>query len=284
MFRINKNKIRVSAVKKNKQSEKTLPGIYMARVLLLVLFTGAGYAVTQWYSAVQLFPVKQVRIEGEFNYLSKEKIKEGISNYTVGGFFDLDIVSLRNELVQMQWVDDAFVRREWPETVIIRVVEKKPVAKWNADGVLTANGDLFYPTGSIDKLQLVQLKGPLGRHVFVLSEFNKIQSLLHQAEIKIDFLSQNERRSWQMTINSMAIHLGRKNIYKKIESLAAVYAILIKPKSDKIRQIDFRYTNGFSVNWKNNFATSKKLGNSRVTEINQFKTGKVFLVGATKDV
>ncbi|MDH5423652.1 MAG: cell division protein FtsQ/DivIB [Gammaproteobacteria bacterium] len=284
MFRKNKNKKHVSAVKKNTQSEKSLRGIIIAKAFLLLLVVAAGYAVTQWYSTAHLFTVKQVRIEGEFNYISKSQIKERISGHSVGGFFDLDIVALRNELVQMQWVGDAYIRREWPDSVVIRVVEKKPVAKWNASGVLTANGDLFYPDGSAKKLELVQLNGPQGRHGYVLSEFNKMQSLLHLAEIKVSRLSQNERRSWQMTIGDMTIHLGRKNIYKKIENLAAVYTKLIKPEADAIRQIDFRYTNGFAVNWKNKDVTSKKFEYLRVTEMNQFKTGSVFLVGATNNV
>ncbi len=284
MFKKNKNRKRVSAVRKNVLPKNTVPKIYITRIILLMLLVGSGYTVSQWYKSLQLFPVKQVRIEGEFNYLDKNLIKERIAAHSVGGFFDLDIISLRNELMSMQWVDDAFVRREWPETVIIRVVEKKPVAKWNTKGVLTAGGGLFFPASSLESLQLVQLKGPQQRHVFVLSEFNKMQSLLHQAGIKINTLSQNERRSWQMGIEGMTVFLGRKNIYKKIESLAGVYATLIKPKVDEIKQIDFRYTNGFAVSWKKKVAIKTNFENIRVMGMNQVKTELGFLIGAIKHV
>ncbi len=284
MFKKKKNKKRVSAVRQNVLPKSTLPKKIVFRFVLVTLLAGSVFMTAKWYQSLQLFPVKQVRIEGEFKYLDKKQIKERIAHYAVGGFFDLDIVSLRNELVAMQWVDDAFVRRVWPESLIIRVVEKKPVAKWNDKGVLTANGELFYPSVAFDKLKLVQLKGPKNRHVFVLSEFNKIQALLHQAQMKITVLSQNERRSWEMNIEGIDVHLGRKGIYKKIESLVGVYANLIKPKVDKIKQIDFRYTNGFAVNWKKVIATKTNLKNMRVMDMNQVKTKLNFLMGAIKHV
>jgi cell division protein FtsQ len=284
MFKKKKNKQRASAVRKNVLPKTAVPKKHLLRFAFVVLLVGGMYAGSQWYTSLQLFPVKHVRIEGEFKYLDKSKITERISSYSVGGFFDLDIVSLRNELISMQWVDDAFVRREWPESVIIRVVEKKPVAKWNDKGVLTANGGLFFPTDSFDKLQLVQLKGPENRHEFVLSEFNKIQSLLHQAQIEVSELTQNERRSWQMNIDGISVYLGRKDIYKKIESLAGVYAGLIKPKASKINLIDFRYTNGFAVSWKKTIAIKTNLKNMRVMDMNQVKTELSFLMGAIKHV
>lgn len=284
MLKKKKNKPRVSAVRKKVLPKSTVPKKYILRFVLGLLLVGGVYTGSQWYTNLQLFPVKQVRIEGEFKYLDKNQIKEKIAHYSVGGFFDLDIVSLRKELVSMQWVDDAFVRREWPESVVIRIVEKKPVAKWNDKGVLTAGGDLFFPKESYENLQLVQLKGPKSRHAFVLSEFNKIQSLLHQAKIEISELSQNERRAWKMNIEGVSVYLGRKDIYKKIESLAGVYAGLIKPKANKIKQIDFRYTNGFTVNWKKAVAIKSNLKNMRVMDMNQVKIELNFLMGAIKHV
>jgi len=279
MFKKNKNKKRISAVRNNVLPKKSVSKVYMYKFALVAVVIGVGVVINNWVSSLELFPVKQVQIEGEFIYLTEETIKKKISKYSVGGFFDLDIAGLRNELVSMVWVDDAFVRREWPDKIVIRVVEKKPVAKWNALGVLTAEGHLFYPENSMDKSNLVELNGPVGRHGFVLSELNKIQSLYYPVGIKITKLSQNERRSWNMQVDGIGIHLGRKNIYKKIENFSFIYASLFKQKISKIKQIDFRYTNGFSILWKPN-AETKLIDNKNMISENQNYMNKRFLIGA----
>ena len=248
---LKKNKKNVSAVRRNALPKRPVVKTNLFRFVLVAAFVGMGFVVSHWFMTLQVFPVKQVRIEGEFNHLDNNAIKQDIEKFSTGGFFDLDIVSLRSELLGMQWVEDAYVRREWPDTVIIRVVEKEPVAKWNSTGVLTSNGHLFYPEKMMGSKLLVSLNGPDNRHQFVLSEFNKIQSLLYQAGIKVDKLTQNERRSWKMETDGVVIKLGRKDIYKKIENLTGIYKTLLKPQVNKIKQIDFRYTNGFSVQWKN---------------------------------
>jgi len=283
MFKKNNDKKRVSAVRNNVLPKRSISKIYMFRGLVVGFVIAVGLLINMWVSSLEIFPIKKVKIEGEFIYLDKEKIKEKISAYSIGGFFDLDIAALRSQLVGMSWVDDAFVRREWPDKVVIRVVEKKPVAKWNVSGVLTAEGHLFYPKNSIDKNNLVDLKGPVGRHGFVLSELNKIQSLYYQTGIQISKLSQNERRSWKMEVDGIEINLGRKNIYKKIESFSVIYSSLFKKKINKIEQIDFRYTNGFAIRWKKN--TESKLADNKVmiSKIQNYMNEQ-FLIGAMRYV
>lgn len=283
MFKSNTNKKRISAVRNNILPKKTTSQKYVYRFLLVGFVVGVALLVNTWVSSLDLFPVKQVKIEGEFIYLDEETIKGKISKHSVGGFFDLDISELRNQLVSMDWIEDAFVRREWPDKIVIRVVEKKPVAKWNSSGVLTAAGHLFYPNEFVDKSNLVELNGPDGRHAFILSELNKIQSLYYPAGIHITKLSQNERRSWEMEIDGVEINLGRKNIYKKIENFSVIYTALFKQKISEIKQMDFRYTNGFSILWKQN-AVSELADNKFMMSKSQNYMNKQFLIGAMKYV
>ncbi|MDH5393762.1 MAG: FtsQ-type POTRA domain-containing protein [Gammaproteobacteria bacterium] len=249
-----------------------------------MLLAGSFYTINKLYMALELFPVEQVRIEGEFEYLDKTLIEKNIAGSTIGGFFDLDIASLRDELMKMQWVEAAFVRREWPDTVVIKIKEKKAVAKWGSAAVLTADGRLFYPPEISQVQALVELSGPDNRHEFVLSEFNKIQNLLVLADIKVMSLSQNERRSWQMKVEGISINLGRKNIYKKIESFAGVYASLIKPQVNKIKQIDFRYTNGFAVVWDTDLAENMRINNANVLNKSQIKADLTLMMETYRNV
>ncbi len=284
MFSVKPKKKKSSAVRKNVLPKKTFPKRIMVAAVFVVAIVAAGIVLKQTIESSRVFPVKQVRIEGEFIYLDERSVKKQISQVSVGGFFDLDIAGIRNELMKLQWIDDAFVRREWPDSVVIRVVEKQPVASWNKRGILTASSQLFYPHEIPQIDELVALEGPGGRHKFVLTELNKIQSLLHQAEIKVSSLSQNARRSWKMEIDQVEVQLGRKDIYKKIESFGAIYQSLLKPKLNQIKQIDFRYTNGFAVLWREKAA--RNMNHVDAITMNRFQNNmnERFLIGAVRNV
>lgn len=284
MFKRNRNKKMSSAVRKNILPKKSVSKRYISRLSVLVLVVAGLFGARQAMQSLELFPIKQVRIEGEFIHLDKEDLKLKISSYTQTGFFEVDIAKLRKALVKVEWVEDAFVRRAWPDAVVIRVVEKEPIAKWNRQGVLTSTNDLFYPQDKKNIKELVELSGPEGRHAFVLSEFNFIQSLLRQADIEISSLSQNIRRSWKMQVDGIEVNLGRKDIYKKVESFAVIYQSLLQPRINKIRQIDFRYTNGFAVRWKDEVSDISKIQDRQIINGYQNKMNEDFLMGAVKNV
>jgi len=279
-----KTKKKSSAVRKNVLPKKAIPKRFVVVAFFVVSVLVTGFVFKQAVESSRVFPVKQVRIEGEFIYLDESSVKKQIGDISVGGFFDLDIAGIRNELMKLQWVDDAFVRREWPDAVVIRVVEKQPAARWNGRGILTANSQLFYPEEFQPIEGLVELEGPVGRQGFVLTELNKIQSLLYQAGITVSSLSQNARRSWKMEIDQVEVQLGRKDIYKKIESFAAVYQSLLKPKLNQVKQIDFRYTNGFSVLWREKLTLN--LNHVDTITMNKFQKNmnEHFLIGAVRNV
>lgn len=284
MFKRNRNKKMSSAVRKNVLPKKSVSKRYISRLSVLALVVAGFFGARHTMQSLELFPLKQVRIEGEFIHLDKEDLKQKISNYTQTGFFEVDIAKLRKALVKIEWVEDAFVRRAWPDAVVIRVVEKEPIAKWNQQGVLTSTNDLFYPQDQKNIKELVELSGPEGRHAFVLSEFNFIQSLLRQADIEISSLSQNIRRSWKMQVDGIEVNLGRKDIYKKVESFAVIYQSLLQPRINKIRQIDFRYTNGFAVRWKDEVSDISKIQDRQIINGYQKKMNEDFLMGAVKNV
>src|SRR3546814_17443382 len=48
----------------------------------------------------------------------------------------VDLASLRAQLMQLGWVEDARVSRRLPDTLIIDIVERKPAAVWQNKGKL----------------------------------------------------------------------------------------------------------------------------------------------------
>src|SRR3546814_2170718 len=60
----------------------------------------------------------------------------------------VDLASLRAQLMQLGWVEDARVSRRLPDTLIIDIVERKPAAVWQNKGKLAlidVNGKVLQP-------------------------------------------------------------------------------------------------------------------------------------------
>ena len=221
--------------------------IILLLVLILASVYGAKYAVTK----LDLFPIKAVHIEGEFRYLEEDVVRQKLVGLVEDGFFSVDIQKLREVLLTMEWVDDAFVRRDWPESLLIRVVEKQPVAKWKDVGLLSAKGELFLPSESKPIDGLVVLDGPKDRFTYVLMNYNQMQSILRQVDLRIIRFTQDDRRAWSLQIeNGITIKLGRDDTPDRLTRFVKVYEKVIAPRMTDIRHVDMRYTNGFVIGWK----------------------------------
>ena len=117
--------------------------IWRPKLLLLsILVVSVSVIVTQ-VNMQKILPISSVKIEGEFKYLDKEQLKNQSMPVVDGGFFSVDLLAVRNVLIGLPWVEDVSVRRQWPDQLLVRVIEKKPVVYWGDNAVLSAKGVLF---------------------------------------------------------------------------------------------------------------------------------------------
>ena len=64
--------------------------------LVMTLFILAGWRLLD----PATLPIKHVRIEGNFQYLSTEKMQTMVSDVISGGFFNLNVTSINNTLLK----------------------------------------------------------------------------------------------------------------------------------------------------------------------------------------
>ena len=197
----------------------------------------------------QVLPIETVKIEGEFDFLNKEKLRQKTLPVLVGGFFNVNLSNVRNELITLPWVEDVSVRRQWPNSLLVRVIEKKPVVLWGDKGVISARAELFTPVKKPQFL-LPLLRGPEGQHKTMLKELARMQAWLLDTGLMIKKMELDERRSWTLVMtNGMELRLGREQIHERLNRFVDVYKDTLGTKKREIKHIDMRYTNGFAVAW-----------------------------------
>ena len=211
--------------KNSKQAQKKKTGsnfgfkwraIYTWILVIVPVFGGISYLVQNH----TFLPIKTIQLSGVFKHIDQQEIEKALRPFVGEGFFSLDIQNVRNSLRDKPWAESVSIRRLWPDRVMIQIVEKKPLARWDNDHFLSDKAEVFAAN---------------------TKEFNsltKIYNIDSRGAVNIDLT------------NGFKIKVGRDNVDSKIERLVSIYAQQIRPRRNEIQQLDLRYSNGFTIAWK----------------------------------
>ena len=201
-----------------------------------------------WLSQTKNLSFQNVHVKGELRYLDREDVRLSIMAAVEGGFFNVDVSDLRDILLSQPWVQDASVRRVWPDSLLVQISERKAVACWRWTGLLDSNGVYFVPKQKTKLVNLPLLEGPDGMQTLVLKRYRYLQQ---NYGLSVTRLSVDDRGAWEFKLsNGLQILLGRDHFEKRVGRFAELFVADTKKKLLQADRIDMRYTNGFAVSWK----------------------------------
>jgi cell division protein FtsQ len=225
---------------------RTLTGLLLVAVLASTVFLGK-----QWLSDPWRFPLSVVEVKGDFRYLDRQQLQAAVVPYATGGFFTVDVAAIRTAAEQLPWVHKARVRRIWPETLRLQIEEQQPVALWGEHGFLNKGGEPFVPEATDISLALPSLAGPDGQELKVLENFQQVAEILAPLGIKVTRMELDNRRAWHLQLdNAVLLELGRADAWQRLQRFVRAYPSIFAGRLDDLQHVDLRYSNGFSVYWK----------------------------------
>ena len=238
--------------KQKKSRQIRLPSLPV-RKLSVFLLGGAVIALCYQFSAVLLDqPIRSITIEGPFQRASALQIEESISPELGAGFFGANLKLIQNRIVALPWIDQANVARRWPGKLEISVTEQVPAAVWGESGLLNTRGDLFVTDARHVPAELPRLSGPQGQSAVVASRYLAIREQLVPLGLDVRRVQVDARGAWQMTLqNGVEIRLGRRDVEARTQLFLDVAASIISSRESDIEFVDMRYSNGFTIGWKN---------------------------------
>lgn len=194
-----------------------------------------------------LLPVQKVRVQGAFINLTEDMLLTSAGGIT-GGYFNIDVEAVKQNIESLAWVDKAYVRRMWPDTLMITVTEQQAVADWNGNGLVNVRGELFYPEKKTFPGGLPHFTGPQGTHQQLLEHYKNMGSILNGVPARIQGIEMDARRSLTIRFeNGLTLLLGRKLYYQRLARFLRIYNKMLVTEIGNIDRIDMRYTNGFTV-------------------------------------
>ena len=198
----------------------------------------------------EIMPIRSIQLVGNFEYLDQREVESDLQGYIGQGFFSLDIHHLRQLLAEKPWTESVSVRRIWPDRLRVVIQEKKPVARWNEQQLLSESARVYLAdTGEFAHLPLVHAVNHPPAWVF--AQFKRLQARFDEVDERLVSLRVDSRGAFDVElINGLQIKLGREDIDHKIDRLARIYQQQILPRREQIERLDLRYSNGFAVAWK----------------------------------
>lgn len=222
-------------------------------VLVLPLVLGVGWFGWQEVKAqgADWLPIKHVRIEGAFQHISKEKMKVLLKNQVNHGLYNADIQQIHQSVYALPWVESVGVKRVWPDTLDIKIIEQVPIVKWKHTGFLNSEGELFKPENRQGFGHLSVLFGPEESEKKLLATMRELNDILAKKDMKIDALIINERRAWSIKLeNDMELILGKNGPREKLKRFLKTQHLIGEQQMAQVAIVDLRYPNGYSLAWK----------------------------------
>lgn len=241
---------RTGATRRSKKRSWTVHNLL--EVLFVISVLGLVVAMVIKVQSPDTLPVRKVHFVSRIKHLDPQDLQKAVMSGLQGGFFTLDLNAIERSLESLPWVENASARRQWPDTVLVKLSEQQAVARWGNDGLLNLRGEVFRPNAYLAGVSdLPILFGPEGHGKELIERFNRFYDLLSPVGLGLRALVQDERRAWHMLLtNGINVALGRGDAGSRLKRFVSVYQKIFAPRVSEIVRIDLRYTNGIAVAWR----------------------------------
>lgn len=225
------------------------------KIALLTVFVGAvtllSWGVVRGMDP-SVMPVRYVEVSGALRHVTPAQVRDRVKRVLEGNFFTANTTAIQREVTALPWVMNASVRRVWPDTLSVAVVEQRAVARWGDDALVNMAGDVFHAEMGQPEKVLPVLQGPKDDALAVVRHYEAALANLGRLNVGIRRLSLDERHAWRVSLsNGVSLILGRQDYAKRLARFSDLYSKVLQQRAERIDSVDMRYSNGLAVRWRN---------------------------------
>lgn len=229
---------------------------HLAKGLFLIIFALVFFVVWLiWQTGQnqQVFPITQIKINGEIVITQPEEMTPITDSVREKSFFFVDITQLKEQITALPWVASVTIKRQWPDTLLLEMVERKAAYRWGDAALVDADGNRFSRPvkGFFDDLPLlVGLDG--SEHQLILAYQQLMHALGESAwQLPVKSLKLNQYLSWELHLSDgLVVKFGRDDYTRRMRRFVQAYRAGRLPTFAHLEVLDFRYFSGFAVRWK----------------------------------
>jgi cell division protein FtsQ len=216
-------------------------------VLVTAVLLAFAFVAIKRIAALPAFAIERVVVTGAIKRSDPAYLASVIQQGLRGTFFTIDLAAARDALGKVQWVRTVAVRRQWPATLEVNVVEHQPLARWNDVALVNTEGEVFDAEYGEE---LPDFYGPDGFAAEMTQRYREFATSLKARDVEIDTLTRSARGAWDVRLDDgIVIALGREQIgerWMRWIEISERYGDRIA-QGGQLATIDLRYANGFAA-------------------------------------
>ena len=221
--------------------------------ILLIALNGFEYFIKNRMKSLNIISIKGNMPHGDIS-----SIRNIVTTNISGNFYSLNLLKTRQVFESIPWVNQAIVKRVYPNQIEVKLSEYKAKAIWGAREdmkLVDEVGVIFEANTEDDEYdQMPQLIGPEGQGKLMLNMYKDISTAFSPKKNKLKILELNARGSWVAVLDSGArIELGRGptidvvNRVNKFSMSADQILTKLNKNSMDIQYVDLRHSEGYAL-------------------------------------
>ncbi|MEM6484328.1 MAG: FtsQ-type POTRA domain-containing protein [Pseudomonadota bacterium] len=212
----------------------------VAAALLLFGFT--------LFEGLQRVPVERVLVLGTLAHTQENAVREALGPHLDSGLLLVDLQRLQNRLQELPWVFRAEIRRRFPDTLEVRVVEQQPIARWGESSFLNHEAKVVSVADSERWRDLPSISGVEGNEEILVERYMQLRERLASTGLAPRALQQDGVGQLFATLgDGIEVALGAEQFTIRLERFVALWESELKTAEREIARVDLRYETGAAV-------------------------------------
>ncbi len=170
------------------------------------------------------FVVKNIDVVGE-GHIREEDVRTALAAAPGDFLFSVDVKAAQSRIHSLNWVDRAVVRRLWPNSIVVQIMERRAAAIWQYQGQLVLVDKEGQPIKGANPLAFAELPLVVGENAAL--NMHDIRSTLSEypdIAARAEALVQMPTGRWDIVMNDgrMTVKLPPDNVSAALTHLTGL--------------------------------------------------------------
>lgn len=226
-------------------------GRLLPRASLLLALGILTLLVQRGVQALYAQPVERIVVSGQLESAHREALQATVAARIDAGLLALDLPALRGELQALPWVYRAQLRRRFPGTLEIQVVEQRPIARWGDGGFLNHEARVVTVSDAAQWEALPEIRGPEGSEARLMAQYQRLLEMLRPLELVPTELEEDDFGQLRVALdNGLSLELGNRDFARRIDDFLLLWRSELREQAQHVLRVDMRYADAAAVRFR----------------------------------